>query len=309
MSYHNVRALIGMVMLGGCAVEPWPPAPPVAPDQYAAEFDEWRAERRERLVTPPSGPVLWIVLHELAQGPTPFGSDPEAPITLPATSSPPVAGTFVRSGQTVRLELAPGSSLTLADGSLITEPLDMGNDRSEDITELAMGSLGIRVHAEPGTDRLWVRVWDREIPEKETFELPEAFALDPAWRVAARFDRYPEPRSLPVSDVLSGTIEYQTPGDLVFRFNGAEHRLTAIQNPNSERFFIMMWDSTAAAATYPSGRYLGVPLADSTGWTTIDFNRAYNAPCAFTAYSVCGLPPLENRLALAVTAGEKRPAY
>jgi uncharacterized protein (DUF1684 family) len=50
-----------------------------------------------------------------------------------------------------------------------------------------------------------------------------------------------------------------------------------------------------------------VPLADEDGWTTIDFNRAYNPPCVFTAYSVCGIPPRENWLTFAVTAGEKRP--
>ena len=68
-----------------------------------------------------------------------------------------------------------------------------------------------------------------------------------------------------------------------------------------------LWDSTGVADTYQGGRYMRVPLADDEGWTTIDFNRAYNPPCVFTPYSVCSLPPHENRLALAVTAGEKRP--
>ena len=69
----------------------------------------------------------------------------------------------------------------------------------------------------------------------------------------------------------------------------------------------MMWDSTATIDTYQAGRYMRVPLADEDGWTTIDFNRAYNPPCVFSAFSVCALPPPENRLRLAVTAGERRP--
>jgi uncharacterized protein (DUF1684 family) len=68
----------------------------------------------------------------------------------------------------------------------------------------------------------------------------------------------------------------------------------------------MLWDSTALSTTYGAGRYLRVPLADSTGWTVIDFNRTYNPPCVFTAFSTCAFPPPENRLPFAVTAGEKR---
>ena len=103
-------------------------------------------------------------------------------------------------------------------------------------------------------------------------------------------------------------IQYQTPGELVFRADGREHRLVAVlQSPRSRSYFTIMWDSTATVDTYQAGRYLSVPLADSGGWTTIDFNRAYNPPCVFSAFTVCALPPPENRLQLAVTAGEKRP--
>jgi uncharacterized protein (DUF1684 family) len=109
--------------------------------------------------------------------------------------------------------------------------------------------------------------------------------------------------------VTSGTIEYQTPGELVFRAGGEEHRLIAVlQSPRSRSYLMMIWDETANVDTYQAGRYMSVPLAYEDGWTTIDFNRAYNPPCVFSAYSVCALPPPENRLQLAVTAGEKRPA-
>ena len=84
-------------------------------------------------------------------------------------------------------------------------------------------------------------------------------------------------------------------------------RLIAIAGAKSTRYFVMVWDSTALSQTYPGGRYMTVPLAHDDGRTIIDFNRAYNAPCVFTPYSVCGLPPPENYLPLHVTAGEKRP--
>ncbi|MCG8469518.1 MAG: DUF1684 domain-containing protein [Gemmatimonadetes bacterium] len=307
MPNRSFRYVVSSLVLTGCVAETRPELVDVDPATYAAEFAEWRSDRRERLVTPPSGPVLWIGLHELAQGANPAGSDPDLPIVFPASSSPPHAGTFHRSGQDVRFEPAPGAPMTRADGTSVTEPIPVANDRADEPTQFALGALGMRVHAEAGTDRLWLRVWDEAIPSRDSFRLPETFPLDPAWRTRARFDPYPEPRVLPVTDVTSGRLEYRTPGELVFERDDVEHRLIAIASETSARFFVMMWDSTATSATYPIGRYLGVPLADDEGWTTIDFNRAYNAPCAFTAFSVCGIPPLENRLPFAVTAGEKRP--
>ena len=194
-----------VLLVVGCAMDEWLGPEPVALEEFASAHQEWRTKRRDRLVRPQSGPVLWIGLWELPQ-------------------------------------------------------------------------------------------------------LPEYFPLDTAWRVTARFEPYPEPRPLPVWDVVRGTIEYETPGELVFRKNGREHRLIAVAGANSSRYFIMMWDSTATSSTYQGGRYLGVPFADEDGWTTIDFNRTYNAPCVFSPYSTCALPPRENRLALRISAGEKRPA-
>jgi hypothetical protein len=162
------------------------------------------------------------------------------------------------------------------------------------------------VHGEPGTDRLWVRAWNEEHPLRATFQLPEAYPLSGTWRVAARFDSFAVARDFRVGDVADGTQSYHSPGELVFRVAGQEHRLAVSADSGSRDYFIMLWDSTALSATYGAGRYLRVPLADSTGWTVIDFNRTYNPPCAFTAFSTCAFPPAENKLPFAITAGEKR---
>jgi len=289
-----------------CAEE-WPAPPPIARDVLATEHEEWRQAREERLVTPPGGAVLWVGLFELPQGSTAFGSDETLPITLPAEDSPPLAGTLHRTGQEVRLEPAPGSPVRLRDGDVITAAMALGSDRSPAVTNLQLGSLGMRVHGEPGTDRLWLRVWDEDSPLRESFALPAYFPIDDAWRVRARFEPYDIPRVLPVADVTGGIIQYEAPGELVFRMDGREHSLIATASATSTSFFVLMWDSTAVADTYQAGRYLSVPLPDADGWTTIDFNRTYNPPCVFTPYSVCALPPRENWLAMHVTAGEKRP--
>jgi uncharacterized protein (DUF1684 family) len=164
----------------------------------------------------------------------------------------------------------------------------------------------LRVHGEPGTDRLWLRGWDEEHPDRASFQLPESFAPDTAWRLSARLQRFRKPRTYEVADILDGTQAYRSPGRLVFKIAGREYSLAAFADSTSRDFFIMFWDSTARRETYQAGRYIHVPFADSTGWTVIDFNRAYNPPCVFSAFSACALPPGENRLPVPILAGEKR---
>ena len=307
MFSHPVRIGLGVLVLASCTNDEWPDPPPVAFEQFADEHKDWRANRRERLVRPAGGTVLWIGLWELQQGANSFGSDPDLPIVLSPGDAPPLAGTLFRSGQEIRLEPASGSVIRIREGRPVRAPMVLHNDRSGQTTVLTVGSLGMRVHSEPGTDRLWLRAWDEDSPKRETFLLPESFPVDPTWRVTASFKPYPEPRVVRVADVLLGQIEQETPGELVFRVDGREQSLMAFARATSRNYLIMMWDSTALSTTYEAGRYLSVPLADSTGWTTIDFNRAYNPPCVFSEFSVCGLPPRENRLTVAITAGEKKP--
>jgi uncharacterized protein (DUF1684 family) len=273
---------------------------------FVEEHEEWRRNRRDRLVTPPGGAVLWVGLWELPEGPTPFGADPALAIVLPADDAPPLAGTLVRAGHVVTLQPAAGAPLRLEDGTAMVDAITLENDRSGNTTVVSLGSLGMRVHAEPGTDRLWLRAWDEDLPVRETFALPPYFPVDTAWRVAARFDAYEEPTPLVVPDVTGGTVQYTGVGELVFRKDGREHRLLATAEETSTSFFVMMWDSTATTDTYQGGRYLRVDFPEGDAWTSIDFNRSYNAPCVFTEYSVCALPPRQNWLGLWVPAGEKR---
>lgn len=271
-----------------------------------AEHQEWRDWRRSRLLASGSGPLIYIGLWELRQGATHVGSDTALPIVFPASDSPRLAGTLQRSGQDVHFEPAPGARVRRSDDRPVIATLLLKSDRADSVTDLALGSLRFRVHGEPGTDRLWLRAWDEDHPARQTFTMPDEFPLDTNWRVAARFRPHREPRLFRVQDILLGTQDYWAPGELIFRVTGREYRLVPFADSTAKDYFIMLRDSTASTATYQAGRYLRVPFPDSTGWTVIDFNRAYNPPCVFTFYSTCALPPQQNRLSLAITAGEKR---
>jgi uncharacterized protein (DUF1684 family) len=215
-------------------------------------------------------------------------------------------GTIARSQGTLRFTPARGARVTLGDSTPVTSAIDVVSDRSRGSTVIGAGSIRFRVHGEPGTDRLWIRAWDEKHPVRETFQLPETYPLAAEWRVAARFDAFPTAKDIPVGDVVEGIQTYHAPGELVFRIGGREHRLAVSADSGSRDYFIMLWDSTATTTTYGAGRYLRAPVADSTGWTVVDFNRTYNPPCAFTAFSTCAFPPPENRLPFAISAGEKR---
>lgn len=311
-------------LLAIACAEPWPEPPPIENEEFTAGHLEWHQGRRDGLVRPPSGPLLWVGLWEIREGAMEFGSDPSLPIVLPEADSPARAGVLHREGQDVRLVPAEGLELAIRLGDTIDRttagipvsgPIELADDRSDAPTELTLGSLGLRLHAERGTDRLWLRAWDEDSPLRETFQLPEYFPLDPAWRVTARYEPYSEPRIMPVSDVTDGTVEVEAPGELVFRIDGDEHRLIATAGETSRDFFMLIRDETARTETYEGMRYIHVPFPQNegwtraqAGWTTIDFNRTYSPPCAFTAFSVCALPPRENHLPFAVTAGEKKPA-
>ena len=292
----------------------WPDPPAVTDETLVADYADYRERRRNSLVNPNGGALLWIGLSDIPEGETPFGSREDLAIRLPAEDAAPVVGRLRREGLVVTLIPDPDAGIQHvtrgADSGMVsttvTEPMVLNDDRSGETTVLSLGSLRMRVHAERGSDRRWLRVWDTDMPERETFQLPEHYPVEQRWRVMARFEPYDEPRTLYFPDVTGGEIEYRAPGELEFELNGERHSLIATANPTSERYFILMWDSTATTETYQGGRYLSAPVADEDGWTVIDFNYAYNAPCVFTDYSVCALPPRENWLGTWIEAGEKR---
>ena len=298
--------LFALIFLAAVACESWPPPTPMSKEAHDADYAKWKESRRAGLVRPGSGAISWVGLWDLPVGEFAIGSDSSLPMVVTGEGVPKRVGTITRTDGTLRFTPAKGARVTLGDSTPITAAVDLLSDRTRRSTVIGVGTVRFRVHGEPGTDRLWVRAWDEKAPRVATFQLPESYPVSLDWRVAARFDSFPSPKDIQVADVAEGTQAYHAPGELVFRVAGHEHRLAVSADSGSRDYFIMLWDSTAATTTYGAGRYLRVPLADSTGWTVIDFNRTYNPPCAFTAFSTCAFPPPENRLPFAITAGEKR---
>jgi uncharacterized protein (DUF1684 family) len=160
--------------------------------------------------------------------------------------------------------------------------------------------------ADAGDERRWLTARDMTHPAITTPPLLEAYPLDPKWRVSARFDAFQTPKPVQVSDVRGGAMNFLALGQLVFRLNEKEHRLTAFGEPGGGEFFVMFKDPTNLTTTYSGYRILTPALVNGGEWTVIDFNFAFNPPCAYSRYTLCPLPPSENKVPVAIEAGLKR---
>ncbi len=153
-------------------------------------------------------------------------------------------------------------------------------------------------------DKIGVRMRDLKSPLLSTFKRIERFPADTAWRVTATLETGSGPEKIAIRNVLGQTSELKSPGKLVFSINNKTCTLVALEE--GEELFVIFADATNADNTYPSGRFVYANKPGPDGKTILDFNKAFNPPCAFTNYATCPLPPKQNRLPVAVTAGEKR---
>ena len=122
----------------------------------------------------------------------------------------------------------------------------------------------------------------------------------------ARFVPHPELKPIAVPNILGQVEKMPSPGYAVFELGGREHRLEGVfEEPGATELFFIFKDKTSGQETYPAGRFLysGLP---KDGTLVLDFNKAYNPPCAFTDYATCPLPPKQNWLEARVAAGELR---
>jgi hypothetical protein len=214
------------------------------------------------------------------------------------------AGTIVlQNGMTI-LEPAKNSGLTI-DGKPVTGPVELVNDASPNgPTIVKRGSAQFQIIKR--NDRYGVRVKDAQSDARVHFKGLDYFPIDPKWRLEAKFEPYNPPKKIPITNVLGMTSDEVSPGALVFTVNGKEYRIDPILEQGEKDLFIIIKDETSRDVTYPAGRYLYAKQAGPDGRTVVDFNKAYNPPCAFTPFATCPLPPPQNRLPFRIEAGEKR---
>ncbi len=153
-------------------------------------------------------------------------------------------------------------------------------------------------------DRFGVRVWDPNAATRREFSGLHWFPVNEAYRVTAKFVPYDPPKMIPITNILGVTEPEKCPGYAEFKLQGQAFRLEPVIEEPGKLFFIFR-DLTSNHESYGSGRFLKSDMPVN-GEVSLDFNEAYNPPCAFTAFATCPLPPHHNRLAVRIEAGEKR---
>ena len=267
--------------------------------EESARILDWRAKRLASL-TSATGWLTPIALYWLKDGENSFGRAPTQAFSVDDAALAADTGVFISTNGHVRY-VAHASKVMTYLGKPVTS-LDLVPDAYENPTELVAGTLHFMLIERAG--HLGIRVRDSVSPNRSQFKGLQYFPIRDDWHIQARFEPYVPERRIPIVNILGMTEEMTSPGALVFEREGRTWRLdTILEAPGDRELFVMFSDATSGRETYGAGRflYVGLPNADRI---EVDFNEAYNPPCAFTDFATCPLPPPQNRLALAVDAGE-----
>ena len=267
--------------------------------------EAWQQARLDEMRGAESTWLNLAGLFWLDEGAYTFGADPAGDLVLKAAGAPARIGRFVREGDDIYFEPEPGVPVASPDGP-VTERIrlqsDMGSEETE-ATVLSLGSLRWWIIARDGM--LGVRVRDLESPAWKAFDGIESYPFDRSWQIPAHFLPFDTPREMEYPTVLGTMRREAAPGVLVFQVEGRQFEMIPFERSEGTRLFLVFGDETNGRTTYSGGRFLYIDMPDESGRTVIDFNRAYNPPCAFSDFSTCPQPLPENRLSIEVTAGEK----
>ena len=286
-----------------------PPISPSRADAAAAwrqQLEEWRTQR-ERDLSAPDGWLTLVGLDWLKPGFNSFGSAPDSQIHI--DGAPPHIGLLTVSGKTLQL-LAPNGGFPqglMLDGQAAREGT-LSADQMKPST-LTWHSLTMVILPRGG--RYALRVKDSNSPARTAFRGLHWYAPDLRYAVTAQWTPYNPPHILKIPTVIGTTLDMPSPGVAEFTLDGKTLRLEPVlESPHDTALFFILRDSTSESTTYQAARFLRTVFPDrglsQPGTLVLDFNQLYNPPCAYTPYATCPLPPEQNRLPVAIEAGEQR---
>ncbi len=269
-------------------------------DGYLAELEQWR-NGRYKSVTSPEGWLSVIGLHWLQEGENRMGSGAANDIVLPYFMGDYIGTIFVDNGM-LKFN-AYGESFLGNDGDQPDADGTIYHDGTDKTTVLHANSLIMYVIKRG--DKYALRVKNTIAEARYGLEAIPNFEANADFIKTAKFVPVVEPTEVKVANVTGIDTDYKVSGYIQFLHQGKLHQLTAFDG-GADYFFVLIKDDTAGESTYGGGRFIDVKRPEvGSIYTIVDFNKAYNPPCAFTDYATCPLPPRENYLPLSILAGEK----
>lgn len=257
-----------------------------------ADFQAEQASFRKRYEASLLGKEGWLSVASLMwlhEGPQALGAGDHCDLKLPA-SAPKLVGTVMMSGGKVTFQAADNVMVKL-DGDNRTTGL---------FQRLEVGDLAMAV-LQRGT-RTGLRLWDPNAKTRREFKGCHWFPASEKWVVQAKWTPHPIGTTLPITNVLGDTTPTPNPGSVEFTIGGKDCHLEALEG--GDGLFFIFKDGTSGKESYDAGRFLDTP-GPKNGVVTMDFNKATNPPCAFTAFATCPLPPKGNKIPVRIEAGEQ----
>lgn len=272
---------------------------PVITDEaaYVEEIETWQHQRLETLKSK-NGWLTLAGLYWLEEGENSFGSDSSNNIVFPEKAEAFCGTLLLKNGQ-VRLMVADGTEIFVKDSPV--SDMNLVDDQSENTTSLQQGDLAWYIIKRG--DRYGIRLRDHRHPRIDQLDHIPSYPIQSSYVVEAKLEPFDSPMIMTVATPLEGYSEdYACPGILNFRINGDD--VTLHPFTSGDGYFLVIADETTGLDTYGAGRFM-YAMPDSSGRIILDFNKAYNPPCAFSPFATCPMPPRENIMPVAIEAGEK----
>ncbi|MEY2482933.1 MAG: uncharacterized protein QOK24_1461 [Verrucomicrobiota bacterium] len=266
---------------------------------YTKAVEKWRSERETNLKKE-TGWLTVAGLFWLKNGINTVGAGENFDVRLTDNFKKGKFGEINFKDGAATLKVQSGVDAQ-SDGKSIST-IDLVSDEKGKPTEIRVGTQTFYLIRRE--DRFGIRLKDGNSEARRNFKGLHWFPIDESYKVAARFEAFPEPKEVMVPNVLGGNFKMKSPGILKFTLKGKEGSLQPVTEDDGT-LFIIFGDGSNRNETYKSGRFL---YADKpvNGEALLDFNKAENPPCAFTPFATCPLPPPQNKLEVEIKAGEKR---
>jgi len=267
---------------------------------YIQSVNDWHKMRIDYLKKPDG----WLNLEGLfwlKKGKNSFGSDAKANCHYDNKDFPALLGNFIYQGDSVIWENGKTDVITLDKVKAVAGQSYKVFDNKGKETVMDWKQFSWVVIKRE--DKVGIRFRNLKAKTLLNFKDIERFPIQAKWHIQAKLVQ-PAQNFLMITNVLGQTVSSKNAGKLVFEIEGKSFSLDVIDE-NGSTLFIVFADQTSGKTTYGAGRFIDIPKPDKNGNTSIDFNNAYNPPCAFTAFATCPLPPEQNRLSISIEAGEK----
>ncbi len=252
---------------------------------YSLEIEAFRKARIESLKSE-NGWLNLAGLFWLKEGVNTLGGSEKNDFVFPADHSDEFLGQLLLKNGQVYYQ-------TVSDTMLVYR---------DDIKAPVISHRSLRWFIIKRGDKYAVRLRDLEGEYVRAFRGIDCFPIDEKYRIVADFIPT-KGKMMTIIDVTGRSYQLESPGMLRFTIGKKSYQLETSQE--GDNLFIVFGDLTNKKQTYGAGRFIDTALPDAKGKVVIDFNKAYNPPCAFTPFATCPLPTPANKLAVEIRAGEQ----